>query len=515
MIDLHRLLHQTALPFLVKLSVVDEAKEPMVDYQGSVQITALTRKVCLAEGFENRRMGLWTPACLPGHYEHGFDTDVVAPNSMHSLFLKGGNESNFGMTLKLPTDDLPLLPEDAETEDPSVFNGQFRPDSVSFYVRTDSSNADAGHFILGESNEVNKRVAQFQFTKDGRMGLLGTGGTTHGATPYVPNRWYHVELRFDWEKKEVAFYVDDALQQQHIPFRRESSSFIGACALGNRDRCTTWFDSISFVKEVVLFRNTVAAQAGHVEAWMGPLREESAREGFVLRVEDSAGHVGDVLGPLWPLSKVEGAQRAAINNSALSDFTDLLSDSSSSDVVFLVEGRMVHGHRCILTARCEAFRGMFNSSMREGSKACHEVPIHEVTFPAFQCMLQYIYGGAVQVPEDLAVEMLGLADRFLLDGLKLLCGFTLARMVSVETVSRIIQAADRWDAPRSQLKQLCMEYILANYEQVVTHPVFEELLSSPHLLLEISRSAVRIITSSSSGTSSSGASRPGKRQRHS
>eukprot|EP00966_Prymnesium_polylepis_P285673 6598920-Prymnesium_polylepis.1 len=67
------------------------------------------------------------------------------------------------------------------------------------------------------------------------MGLLGTGGTTHGATPYESNRWYLVELRFDWEKKEVAFYVDEALQQRHIPFRRESSSFIGACALGNRD----------------------------------------------------------------------------------------------------------------------------------------------------------------------------------------------------------------------------------------------------------------------------------------
>ena len=44
---------------------------------------------------------------------------------------------------------------------------------------TDNESADAGHFILGESNEVNKRVAQFQFTKDGRMGLLGTGGATH------------------------------------------------------------------------------------------------------------------------------------------------------------------------------------------------------------------------------------------------------------------------------------------------------------------------------------------------
>eukprot|EP00966_Prymnesium_polylepis_P189619 4393506-Prymnesium_polylepis.1 len=108
----------------------------MTDYEGTVQITALTTRVCLAEGFENRRLGLWTPACLPGHYEHGFDSDVVAPGgSQHSLSLKGGNDSNFGMTLKLPTptDDTGTavaLPEDAESEDPSAFDGQFRPDSV-------------------------------------------------------------------------------------------------------------------------------------------------------------------------------------------------------------------------------------------------------------------------------------------------------------------------------------------------------------------------------------------------
>ena len=308
--------------------------------------------------------------------------------------------------------------------------------------------------------------------------------------------------------------MDYKLQQPSIPFRRESSSYIGACALGNRDKCTTWFDSIRFVKEDTLFRTTGNVQGGHVEAWMGPLREESAREGFVLRVEDTAGHVGAVIGPLWPLSKVEGAQRALINNAALSDFTELLSDASSSDVVFLVEERQMHAHRCILTARCEAFRGMFNSQMREGSKSCHEVPILEVSYGAFQCMLQFIYGGAVQVPEDLAVELLGLADRYLLDGLKLLCGFTLARMVSVETVARIIQAADRWDAPRSQLKQLCMDFILANYEQVVTHSVFEELSSSPHLLLEITRSAVRILSPGGQGGVGAYSSRPNKRPRH-
>ena len=469
------------------------------------------------------------PNFLPGHYEHGFDSETCAPNSSHSLFLKGGNDSNFGMTLKLPSptaadsgdDGGPaVLPTDAETDDPLVFDGSFQPDSVSFYVRTDNERADAGHFILGESNEVNKRVAQFQFTKDGRMGLLGTGGTTHGATLYVPNRWYLVELRFDWDKKQVAFYVDHCLQQRHIPFRRETSCFIGACALGNRDKCTTWFDSIKFVRETRLFRaGPMVPKDGRLEAWIGPLREEAATEGFVLQVEDSAGNVGEVVGPLYPLSRLEGAQRVAINSTALADFLGMLDDPSSSDVVFLAEGKPLHAHRCILTARCEAFRVMFNSQMREGSQSRPEVPILETSYAAFQCVLQYIYGGAVQVPEELAVELLGLADRYLLEGLKQLCGFTLAKMVGVDTVARIIQAAERWDAPGGQLKALCMQYILENYEAVVSHPVFEELASSPHLLLEISRAAAPLVERvpppvSSGGSSGSGSWRPNKRSRH-
>ena len=220
------------------------------------------------------------------------------------------------------------------------------------------------------------------------MGLLGTGGTTHGATPYVANRWYLVELRFDWERKSVAFYVDRQLQQRHIAFRRETSSFIGACALGNRDRCTTWFDSIRFVKEAPLMQVVVSAADGEARAWMGPLREECAREGLWLRAEDCAGHVGPLLGPVYPFSEVEGAQRVAINNHALADITGLLTDPKDSDVCFLVEGRELPAHKCILTARCEAFRGMFNSAMREGNKGCHQVEMPEVSFGAFECMLR-------------------------------------------------------------------------------------------------------------------------------
>ena len=37
---------------------------------------------------------------------------------------------------------------------------------------------------------------------------------------------------------------------------------------------------------------------------------------------------------------------------------------------------------------------MFNSSMREGSQSCPQVPILEASHAAFECMLQFIYGGA-------------------------------------------------------------------------------------------------------------------------
>lgn len=209
--------------------------------------------------------------------------------------------------------------------------------------------------ILGESNEVNKRVAQFQFTKDGQMGLLGTGGTTHGATPYVADRWYHIELRFDWSRKTVAFYVDRTLQQRQIPFRRESSSFIGACALGNRDRCTTWFDSFCFMREECLGTQTVTrlGSDGRATAWLGPLSHpERAARGFILRAEDEEGHVSGTVGPIYPLRATECAQRMAINASALADLTMLLTGDvgSSSDVVFEVEGfevRICVQHLCI------------------------------------------------------------------------------------------------------------------------------------------------------------------------
>lgn len=184
----------TALPFRVELTAIGEDKERLTDYAGQLTISALTSRVCLFEGFEREtnRLGLWcaaataswtprgearrgrrgqfgppsawtderararvrgvgrVPNFLPGHYEHGFDDSVCAPNSSHSLYLKGGNDSNFGMTLKLPSpqseaesDGAPaLFPEDELAEGTYAFDGNFRPNAVTFYVRRPPVDAD-------------------------------------------------------------------------------------------------------------------------------------------------------------------------------------------------------------------------------------------------------------------------------------------------------------------------------------------------------------------------------------
>ena len=50
----------TALPFRVTLTAVRRRdEEPLPDYCGQLTISALTVKVCLSEGFEGRRLGLW------------------------------------------------------------------------------------------------------------------------------------------------------------------------------------------------------------------------------------------------------------------------------------------------------------------------------------------------------------------------------------------------------------------------------------------------------------------------
>lgn len=62
-----------------------------------------------------------------------------------------------------------------------------------------------------------------------------------------------------------------------------------------------------------------------------------------------------------------------------SDFAKLINNSSQSDVTFVLEGRPIYAHRCMVMARCEPLERMLNGPMREGRETEVVIPNYSVS----------------------------------------------------------------------------------------------------------------------------------------
>lgn len=172
-------------------------------------------------------------------------------------------------------------------------------------------------------------------------------------------------------------------------------------------------------------------------------------------------------------------------------------DEEFADVVFLVQGQRVYGHKMVLSSVSDCFRAMFSAGFREASSHYTEITIPDCSHSAFLTVMEYIYTG--KLPKGLAdisstsemsnisanpsfadddasslsqqqtrsaiidsrqlsrlVELLELADRFFLDHLKQVCETHLGRVVSAETVEYLSAVAQKTNA--TQLMDICGHY---------------------------------------------------------
>jgi len=100
------------------------------------------------------------------------------------------------------------------------------------------------------------------------------------------------------------------------------------------------------------------------------------------------------------------------------DLLHLLYSEVGSDVTFLVNGGKVKAHKAILCARSNYFSAMLHGDWIEGKT--NEIPLVGVNYNGLMTVLKYIYGGAAQVKNDLAVicDTLPLVDMYGLEGLR-------------------------------------------------------------------------------------------------
>ena len=151
-------------------------------------------------------------------------------------------------------------------------------------------------------------------------------------------------------------------------------------------------------------------------------------------------------------------------------------DEEFSDVTFLVEGQRVYGHKMVLSLVSDCFRAMFTTrnSFKEANLA--EIEIPNCSHCAFMLMMEYIYTGQEpRIHIDMenmtegisrAVELLELADQFILDHLKQVCERILQPAVNPNTCEFLLQVAQKANA--TQLEKIC-NYFDRNQDNIIVH----------------------------------------------
>ncbi|KAI4373963.1 hypothetical protein MLD38_012018 [Melastoma candidum] len=132
-----------------------------------------------------------------------------------------------------------------------------------------------------------------------------------------------------------------------------------------------------------------------------------------------------------------------------------------SDVTFLVEGRRFYVHRICLLASSDAFNAMFDGGYRE--KDAREIEIPNIRWDVFELMMRYIYTGSIDVNLEIAQDLLGAADQYLLEGLKRLCEYAIAQDVSLDNVSSMYELSEAFNAV--SLRNSCILFILEHFDR--------------------------------------------------
>jgi hypothetical protein len=125
----------------------------------------------------------------------------------------------------------------------------------------------------------------------------------------------------------------------------------------------------------------------------------------------------------------------------------------------MVENEPVYANVDVISQKCEYFKAMFRSNMRESIERVVQVP--NCSKGAFLGVLEYLCLDGFVVSLDHVLELWYLADMYQLEGLKLCCMGALESgdLLCKENVSQILKEAENLSCPCNGLKRMCHEYL--------------------------------------------------------
>merc|ERR1711976_172280 len=97
----------------------------------------------------------------------------------------------------------------------------------------------------------------------------------------------------------------------------------------------------------------------------------------------------------------------------------------------------------------------FTSGMKESQQS--QVEVKDYSYNSYLLMIEYLYSGSIQnFSPKVAQDLLGLADAYMLEGLKYLCENTLMHNVDNDNVCSLLIEANKYAS--GELKKFCIDY---------------------------------------------------------
>lgn len=145
------------------------------------------------------------------------------------------------------------------------------------------------------------------------------------------------------------------------------------------------------------------------------------------------------------------------------DFERLLEDDLYSDVKIIVGNKEFPAHKSILAARSRVFSAMFAHNMKEHLE--NTVTINDVDPDVMSEVLRFIYTGKASKLESMGKDIFTVADKYVLDGLKVICEEAIAASLTVNNVTETLYFGDYHKSEK--IMQSAREFFLTNVKEII------------------------------------------------
>lgn len=165
----------------------------------------------------------------------------------------------------------------------------------------------------------------------------------------------------------------------------------------------------------------------------------------------------------------------------------MLSDVKFSDLtVISAEGKKLYLHKSILASRSPVFAAVFEHDMIENQK--NVINIEDIEYAVLSEVFRFIYSGKVHEISSRLFDILRAADKYAIEGLKILCEETMLYEIKLENAINYLIEADKYNC--SNVNKI-IDFIVSAASDIVQRPEFEALCTShPKFTYEITKAAV-------------------------